>query len=158
MALTCAPLLNARELANIHWSVAHVGAQQPDLLSGLQRHLLRQLDSCNAQDLANTAWALATIGQRQPPALLQALGDAAAALPQRSLVNPQHVANLAWAFGKMRVRHDGLMAVLGAAAQQLAGRFSSQQLANLLWATATLKQQDSQLYRALMRVSHALGP
>jgi hypothetical protein len=96
------PLLNSRELANAHWSLAHAGAQQPEVLAGLQRHVLRQLPCCNGQDLANTAWALAMLRHQPQPALLQALGDAAAALPLRELGKPQHKSNLAWAFGKLR--------------------------------------------------------
>jgi hypothetical protein len=151
LAVQVGPLLNARELANIHWSLAHAGAQQPEALAGLQRHLLRQLPSCNGQDLANTAWALAVLRQPQP-ALLQALGDAAAALPLRSLGRPQHISNLAWAFGKLRFQHPQMMAALCSAAARAGRSFSSQQLANLLWGMATLKHRDPQLLAALLQV------
>lgn len=54
--------LDARGLANILWSVAHLGFRpSPDLLNRLLFMAYVKAEQLNAQELANLGWALATM-------------------------------------------------------------------------------------------------
>ena len=81
-------------------------------------------------------WAFASLKHLEPRML-----DAAATVAMRWIqeFTPQTIANTAWAFGALEMRHDGLLAALTAEASRRSASFSTDQRRLLTHALSSLE-------------------
>jgi len=72
--------------------------------------------------------------------LLEAI--AAESLNKISAFTPQMIANTAWSFAKLSIRHQPLLSALSSAAISKISEYQPQDLSNSAWAFASLAEQD----------------
>jgi hypothetical protein len=162
------PQCGERACANVMHAMARMQHCPPGMLSGVLGRLLAQLHAAAPQHLANVIWALATLGSSSPSAAVEAAvaqhSNAVSSLLGRFISSdilpaaiPQHLANVMWALATLGSNSSS--AAVGAAVEQhtdaissLLGRFITrdilptakpQELANTLWALATLGSSSS---------------
>lgn len=109
------------------------------------------LPECSAQGLSNIAWALSKIGG-ELLYLTEMDRVAEVALTKVSEFNPQNVANLAGAFASMQHSAPGLFLELAARASDIVHTFQARELAQLLWAFASLFEPADSLLVSLDNV------
>ena len=118
--------------------------------------LLRDLGSTSVtawppRDVAIATYALARLQSPQP----EFLASVAAWLPENlPRCSPQDVSNVAWAFGRLEVREDGMLQAISAhvAAEAGGGRlgvFSPQAIGNIVHACGLLRFRDDGMLRAV---------
>ena len=114
------------------------------------------------REVAAAAWAFgkaaAAMDQQVEPH--QEIFDAIATflLDQGTqLASAQSVSNIAWAFAKARISHPQALHELAVAASRLMPTFRDQNVANTVWAYATLALDEEELFAAaLQRADHTL--
>jgi hypothetical protein len=109
----------------------------PALLPGLRDLVLAQLPHYSERCVANTLHSAAVLDMRDRE-LLGALADAAVVCA--SELTPQGLANIAWAFGRLRLPPPPRLAaaLFAASAGPSMACFNPQELADMGWAVATL--------------------
>jgi len=121
-------------------TAGHLGArdmlQLPVLLPGLRDLVLSQLPHYSERCVANTLHSAAALDMRDRELLTQ-LAEAAVA---RSVeMTPQAIANVSWAFARLRLPPPPrLQAALFDASVSVMGSFTPQELADVGWAVAVL--------------------
>ncbi|GBF99441.1 hypothetical protein Rsub_11927 [Raphidocelis subcapitata] len=113
--------------------------QLPVLLPGLRDLVLAQLPHYSERCVANSLHSAAVLDMRDRE-LLGALADAAAAVARSGELTPQGIANVGWAFARLRLPPPpALSAALLAASAAALPRFNPQELADIGWAVAALR-------------------
>lgn len=109
---------------------------------------LTALPECSAQGISNIAWALSKIGG---DILYSSEMDriAEVALSKVGEFNSQNVANVAGAFASMRHSVPDLFAELSRRAADVILTFKEQELAQVLWAFASLYEPSDAIFDAL---------
>ncbi|KAK9051908.1 hypothetical protein SSX86_028536 [Deinandra increscens subsp. villosa] len=106
------------------------------------------LPECSAQGVSNIAWALSKIGGE-----LLYLSEmdrvAEVALTKVDELNSQNVANIAGAFASMQHASPDLFLELSKRASNIIHTFQTQELAQLLWAFASLFEPADSIFAAL---------
>ena len=132
--------VTGHSLTSIAWAVGKLQLAHPVLLASLTEQVRAQLrrNALDAFGVANVAWALATLREAHEadPALLDALADAACAMP--TSFKPQELTNLVWAFATLKRRHNALFEALAATATERAGEFTPQGLSQTVWSFSKL--------------------
>jgi len=114
--------LRPREAANVAWALARLGAPpgaaEPSRLLQLAWRLAGGM---NAQEVCNTLYATAALGVQPPAAAARELLARLHAVAVAGEAEPQGLANVVWALGRLRVRPhpDTLKALLRASYQHL---------------------------------------
>lgn len=130
-------------------------AVHADALQSLVQKTSLVVTTCSevrARQLANIAHGVAKSGLRQEHVggLMTAL---AAALKARlAECNPQELANVAWAFAKMRHVDADFFGKLAETVEGCAMDLNPQEIANTAWAFATAGHSDTRLWRSLAPV------
>jgi hypothetical protein len=140
----------ARQLANIAYSIAKINMKGPKLFSAIAKVAEPLVPQFNAQNLANTVWAFATAGARAP----QLFAAVARASEQRvHEFNPQNISNMAWAYAKLGMCAPPLFAALARVGEPRVHEFNALNLANTAWAFATASIRAPTLFAAIARVA-----
>ncbi|XVF54989.1 hypothetical protein PTKIN_Ptkin06aG0000500 [Pterospermum kingtungense] len=106
------------------------------------------LPECSAQGISNISWALSKIG-RDLLFLSEMDRVAEVALTKVKEFNSQNVANIAGAFATMRHSAPDLFVELAKRASDIIYSFQEQELAQLLWAFASLYESADTLLQAM---------
>lgn len=128
--------VSPQALANTVWAFAKLGVPAPHVFHLLHDPELLRRQGTLPQHVSNIAWACAVSGWTIPPVFdaLDAMFDEA----PDDLLYPQVIANAAWACATLEVPlPQSLMAQLSS--ERFAQNASSHELAQALWATATLE-------------------
>ncbi|CAM6126054.1 unnamed protein product [Calypogeia fissa] len=109
---------------------------------------IEALPNCSAQSISNIAWALSKVGGYS---LYWTEMDllAEVAITKLTDLEPQHIANIAGAFASMQHSIPRLFEALERRASLCYREFQSQELAQLVWAFATLNQPARSLLDSL---------
>lgn len=138
-ALAGAAVLAAKDLAQLAWAAAQLGAERgAPLLREVAAAALadeRRLALFAPRDLAGAAWALARCQLANRP-LLEAVSQAAVARAQE--FNAQDLANTSWALAALPFRDLPALAALACRSVHIVDDFKQQELASTVWAFATL--------------------
>ncbi|CAE8592878.1 unnamed protein product [Polarella glacialis] len=146
--------LSGQEISSTLWAFAKVSCCNSELFVILGHAAKAQIWNFNTQELANTAWALGAVAHFEAN-----ISDAVAeAIVQKiSEMNPQGLANSVWAFAKAGTRRPNskpgtqspnlktskLFNSVAMAGVTCIGSFSSQEIANTLWAFAKIRRLNS---------------
>lgn len=151
--------LEERHLASMSWALAslvqfnllepEVTRLLPDLFTLLEAAILHVTpDHWGVGHIAITAWAFAKAGAGSPE-LMMKLGDAA--LQRLDQCEPKNLANLAFAFGTTKIRHelmDFLVDRVVAGGQDGLDKFDGRNLAQIVWGLAALLIREPALMQA----------
>ncbi|KAJ1488554.1 hypothetical protein T484DRAFT_1782771 [Baffinella frigidus] len=152
--------MGAREIANVHHSMARLhdsrrmlapNYERALLLEAMQRRATATAGEFIPQAVSNVLWALATMGERADRELLEAMQTRAKETAGE--FKPQEVANLMWALATMGEKPDReLLEAMQNRATATAGEFIPQTVSNLLWSLATMGEKaDRGLLEAMQR-------
>lgn len=125
-----------QEISTTLWAFAKNRCPNPMLFDAFGQAALwnSKVQQFKLQELSNTAWAFATVGHQNVALMLEIEEVVLAKLPR---VEPQSIANMAWAFTKLQVpmRTDLLnrLFVLTMAKQH---EFKPEELSALIWAAS----------------------
>jgi len=119
-----------------------------------------QVISAQTQNIANFMWAVAKLYPRScsKKALLSLLSSASR-LTQRRIheFNSQEIGNMAWAYATLKYRDDDFFDSLAKAATPLLPHFVAQNLANTLWAFASVgRKNDAALFYAVAKQAQGI--
>ncbi|XP_038874857.1 RAP domain-containing protein, chloroplastic [Benincasa hispida] len=109
------------------------------------------LPECSAQGISNIAWALSKIGGDQLY-LSEMDRVAEVTLTKIEELNSQNVANMAGAFASMQHSASDLFSELAKRASDIVHTFQEQELAQVLWAFASLNEPPDLLLESLDNV------
>ncbi|KAJ1453804.1 hypothetical protein M885DRAFT_567043 [Pelagophyceae sp. CCMP2097] len=147
---------NADGFAHLVWSFATVGADAHDLFQAVAAGASapEMMKTFSHQNLSNTVWAYATAGV-EAPVLFEAV--AREAKTRIETLQPQDVAEMAWAFAKTgALRGEEAARLFDAIARGAAlhapptvALFSAQDLAKTAWAFATARVSAPALFCAI---------
>jgi|GEM_PF-6718963 len=141
---------NARELANIAWTTAHLKLSDERFCRRFFECAYAKISTFNAQELSNTAWALARHKLRDER-LLQKISECARA--KISKFNQQNLANLAWAFFELGSRDVELFRAISKRMRRIIDRFLPINLRIAAWASVNLDIRDKQLFDEVSRTA-----
>lgn len=169
---------DVQALSNLAWSLATLGCRNMELLDRIVREGLRRAHHMLPQHLSNVLWALATLGYQDAAVVSAYVQHVTARLSEFS---PQGLSNTAWALAKLssigfqasnqqpltgrdsdgRVYQELYRRIADAAVPKIA-EFSTQGLANLIWAFASAGCYHEALMSAasqqLQRSASSLNP
>lgn len=91
---------NCQEMANTAWAFGTADFHDDQLFSELADKALLRLEEFKPQELSNMLWGFATNGFFQ-----EAFFTSCAHVAQRMDLQAQHLANIMWAFARVRPRH-----------------------------------------------------
>lgn len=118
-----------QELVNTVWAFATLQCLDLTLLKVVEGEMMSRMARCEGcsekrqmrriqpQDVSNLVWSLGTLRERPLPLLMRLASRAPA-----TEFEAQHLANVAWAFAALRLRHEELMRVIQ---REALGRCSS---------------------------------
>lgn len=128
--------MKTQEIANTLWAFSRNRYPHADLFNALGDTSIDEskIWLFKYQELSNTVWAFATLGL-QHPRLFEKVEMAA--MRKRYDMAPQNIANILWAYTKLRVRPktDMFPALLEVSAKSLA-QHKRQELSTVIWAAA----------------------
>eukprot|EP00249_Psilotum_nudum_P016056 c25637_g1_i1 orf=28-2301(+) len=146
----------ARHMENSNMQISdRLAFARKSELAELVRLAVEVLPSCSAQGLSNIAWALAKVGGRSLY-WLEMDRIAEVAKLRMNEFNAQNIANMAGAYASMKHSVPSLFFELACHAARIAEDFSHQELAQFLWAFASMCQPAHPLLDALDCVCHGL--
>lgn len=143
-AVACMHEFKAQEIGNLTWALATIGIQMPaELQVAVADQAERVAGSFTAQNIANTIWGFGVLCVAPDDKMLRALSDAAVALvnagERGGEFTCQNIANILYALASLKVKPAGnLIRALTHQAVKQQAHFKPQELANILWAWATL--------------------
>mmetsp|Transcript_19258 Transcript_19258/g.58802 ORF Transcript_19258/g.58802 Transcript_19258/m.58802 type:complete len:773 (-) Transcript_19258:5-2323(-) len=107
------------------------------------RHVERNLPSCSTRHISGTLWSLATVSYRGEE-LHRLLAVSRERLESFTCVD---LALTAWSIATMKLEPPGLYDEISRLSIPRIGEFQTQALANICWATATLRKENDALIR-----------
>jgi hypothetical protein len=134
------------------WAYATAGVQHPKLFEKVANHIVRleTLIRFIPQELSNTVWAYAKAGIHHPN-LFEKMASHIVEYGRLDKFEPQALKDTVWAYATAQVPHPKLFHKVANAAIQRRGEFNnSQEVANLLWAYATMGIVDMQLFSSFV--------
>ncbi len=141
---TRAEPVKAKRLCNLLWALAKTTLRGPAALPSMHLEVLLQrasnLHACSTQQLSTMAWAMATLQCDARPTYAGFLEEISKAVRDETIAwTPRQVAIVSWSLAKLRqVSWPFLHQVVVSSAERLA-ECSGQDLANILWAAATVE-------------------
>lgn len=134
----------AQSVANMSWAVAKLDWPCQGLLSGLSSASIRQLNRFKSPELSMVLWGLAT--SSAPASSQQAVLQAVSGEFRRrgaAAFDAQSIATVAYAAGMLLLpSEDQLWMTIGDGSKDRVDEFSDRQVANLVWAFATVVHVD----------------
>eukprot|EP00929_Paragymnodinium_shiwhaense_P120497 TRINITY_DN9245_c0_g1_i1.p1 TRINITY_DN9245_c0_g1~~TRINITY_DN9245_c0_g1_i1.p1 ORF type:complete len:990 (-),score=198.10 TRINITY_DN9245_c0_g1_i1:228-3197(-) len=134
---------NCQEMANTVWAFGTADFHNDQLFTELAKHALHKLEHFKPQELSNMLWGFATNNFFH-----EGFFYAAADLARRLDLQSQHLANILWAFARLRPRHpltqETVLALMPACTQQLAS-FKPQEVSSTALAVAKAFASDGGL-------------
>eukprot|EP00930_Biecheleria_cincta_P064818 TRINITY_DN5048_c0_g1_i1.p1 TRINITY_DN5048_c0_g1~~TRINITY_DN5048_c0_g1_i1.p1 ORF type:complete len:1163 (+),score=169.80 TRINITY_DN5048_c0_g1_i1:481-3489(+) len=94
---------NCQEVANTVWAFGTADFHDPALFEALAEHAALRLEEFKPQEISNTLWGFATNSYFHDVFYARASQVVQNMDPQ--LLQPQHLANVLWAFSRVRPRH-----------------------------------------------------
>lgn len=144
----------ASELSSVLWGFAKLGmplAPSKAFMEAACDSLLWTMDRFGCQELVTCLWSMASLGHTPTKGLLR---EAERKLLQRvHLLNPQDVANVLWAFGRLRYKATDLLDELPRHVAPRLAEFSPQELSCLLYGYTQARHYHCALMDAAAPVS-----
>ncbi|CAE8620523.1 unnamed protein product, partial [Polarella glacialis] len=135
----------AQSLANASWALAKLQWQRPAFMEAVIASSLPRIEGFKPKELSLLLWGLAS-STSTPSAAKKVAAAAVTAEFRRRGSEPfdaQSLATLAYSAGTITVAaNDPLWAAVGAGSEDRVSEFSDRQLANLVWAFATVASDD----------------
>lgn len=140
-------------LSNITWAYATAKEPYPQLFKKIAGHVVTQkyLTEFKPQALSNIAWGFATAKESHPE-LFKIIADHIIGLSNLNEFKPGELSDLVWAYATVtdsQEPHHNLFKKVTGAAIKRQTEFSSEEIANLLWACASSGQVDQNLFTSL---------
>jgi hypothetical protein len=137
---------NCQEMANTAWAFGTAGFHDDQLFSELAENALLRLDEFKPQELSNMLWGFGTNGFFHEAFFIKS-----SQVTQRMDLQAQHLANILWAFARVRPRHAvthaTIVSLLPSCTQQLE-TFKPQEVSSTALAVAkAFGQGDDETYR-----------
>lgn len=163
-ALPRVATFNGQQVSNLMWSFAVVRFEHPGLSEEFVRHTRTRigLPSLSDQALSNVVWSMATLEREldvprtgSSDDLLSEVAREASCRAEASQVSAQISSNLVWAYASLvhREARNIVKSLGSAAAPRVAQEFNTQNMANFVWAAATVRWRDPQLLEAVSRAA-----
>eukprot|EP00741_Cyanophora_paradoxa_P004553 tig00000808_g4422.t1 len=170
-ALEVLPDFSTQGLSNLAWAFAKLQAHDPALFSAVAGAAASVLPHFSSQGLSNLLWAFAAVQHRDEELLRRAAAELCTRMddllvaeagppegPGAGRIQSQNIANIAWAFAKLGVRDEAMMARVKEVALPRLPLCSPQAVANLAWSFGTLKVADREMFRALAAAAGGMLP
>ena len=148
--------MRPRNLANTVWAVARLGLTPGStFLDSWCAATELQLGSFEAQHVANSLWALAAMGGSLPAPLTTAFEQVVAHHARKRTFLARHISICLWALATLQPRaavplSNEVLVELTAAAEAAIESFTSQNVANTLWALGRLVPMRGSRHAALL--------
>lgn len=149
--------MSGRDISNIIWASAKLKATAPDLLSilpGLAKELRRKAAELKTVDIANTLWASAVLKGEAPDLLRLVPLLADAAVKRVDKMKMHFLQIIMWAVVELRDAFPKPSAVrLTRAALRKVRGMKPAAVTDLVWASATLRDDSQELLRSLPKLA-----
>ena len=153
--------MNEQEVANVIWGCSQLKLAKATLqrVMDASRYRLRDVaDELQPQAISNILLAAAKLGKAAPQ-LLEEMELLTEVMPDKIPgMEPQAVANSIWAIATLEKQKVGevllgLLPELAMQAEAVTSNMTAQENANIIWATATLKQPPQELLQLMPAVT-----
>jgi hypothetical protein len=147
-----------QELSNTVWAYATAQVPHPTLFEKVANHIVKHedLNKFEPQALSNTLWAYATAGINHP-ILFEKVANHVVKSDNLDRFEPQALKDTVWAYATAQVSYAKLFHKVANAAIQRKEEFNnSQEVANLLWAYATMGIINKQLFSSFVQTAAKL--
>eukprot|EP00548_Thalassiothrix_antarctica_P010081 CAMPEP_0194161184 /NCGR_PEP_ID=MMETSP0152-20130528/78797_1 /TAXON_ID=1049557 /ORGANISM="Thalassiothrix antarctica, Strain L6-D1" /LENGTH=709 /DNA_ID=CAMNT_0038870941 /DNA_START=769 /DNA_END=2901 /DNA_ORIENTATION=- len=158
LAISKLDSFNSQELAITLWGYATLNHYLPELFDAILHLAIQKLPSFKSQEIANTVWAYATMGHSAP----ELFNSISQLLIERiEIINSQAIITNAATHGRVGYPMGNLSPKFSnntsssstSSSTNKIDNFSSQAIANTVWAYATAGHTDARLFDAMSQLA-----
>ncbi|EDV27484.1 uncharacterized protein TRIADDRAFT_53222 [Trichoplax adhaerens] len=137
---------NPVHIANLMWALSK-DQLNIDIFQQLQQQAINNINKFNPISISMVCYSLALFGDRSEQ-LLTAIENRMLAII--NLLDPQSIANIAWAFAKLNWFNDEIFGFIQKRTLDNIGKrtLRPQSISNIIWAFASMNYDDQQLFTA----------